>query len=102
MGDVADNLSRKLLSDKKADIEKRDVACIGLKTVIAEVNSGVAGQVLVKRVAPQLIGSLSSMVCSWCAFGLCRNYTCSKSCSWTFLSKPKTYLNLKSRLEPEN
>lgn len=75
VGDVSDNLCQKLLSDKKADIEKRDVACIGLKTVIAEINSGAAGHMLVKRVAPQLIGSLSSTVCSCMLLGCERTMT---------------------------
>ncbi|GMH39342.1 hypothetical protein BSKO_07240 [Bryopsis sp. KO-2023] len=60
VGEVSNNLCDKVLSEKKEDIEKRDMASIGLKTVIAEITSGTAGQVIVKTIAPKLIQGLHS------------------------------------------
>lgn len=63
IGEMADALCKNLLSDKKSDIEKRDVASIGIKTLISEVSSVPAGNIVVKKILPPLISSLQSKVC---------------------------------------
>lgn len=59
--DIVDALCKHLLNDKKGAEELRDIANIGLKTVIAEipVEPQTLPQTVIKRVVPQLITGIN-------------------------------------------
>lgn len=61
ISDIADTLCNHLLNEKKGGDELRDIASIGLKTVVTEipVEPQLYSQILVKRLTPRLITGIS-------------------------------------------
>ena len=57
---LVESLSDKLVAGKKE--QDRDIASIGLKTVVAEASGGQLAQVLVKKVTPKMVEGLKSTV----------------------------------------
>lgn len=58
--DITENLCQRVVSGKKE--QQRDIASIGLKTVIAEVPTGSQATALVSRMTPFLIEGMSKKV----------------------------------------
>ena len=62
--EIVDTLCNHLLSDKKGVEELRDIASIGLKTVVTEIplDSAALPILLVKRLTPRLINGIQNNV----------------------------------------
>lgn len=60
MDSLLQDLCTKLFSGKKE--HQRDLASIGLKTVVAEVSGGQLAKAVVKRVTPHLISGIKTQV----------------------------------------
>ena len=63
--EITESLCQRVVSGKKE--QQRDIASIGLKTVIAEVPAGSHATVLVGRMTPFLIEGISKQVRACCA-----------------------------------
>ena len=54
--DLVDSLCTKLLSGKRE--QERDVAAIGLKTVVTDLPSGAVATLVVRRLCPKLVAGI--------------------------------------------
>lgn len=63
--DITESLCPRIVSGRKE--QQRDIASIGLKTVIAEVPAGSHATVLVSRMTPFLVEGISKQVKAHCA-----------------------------------
>ena len=56
--DVVDSLCAKLLSGKRE--QERDVAAIGLKTVVTDLPNGALATLVVRRLCPKLVAGVQT------------------------------------------